>query len=62
VVKDVLQPALSMLAKRGLHIALIRRSWDESHWPYATHGYFRFKKTVLPGLRKWNAGAGPQTL
>jgi deoxyribodipyrimidine photo-lyase len=60
VVKDVLQPALSMLAERGLRIALIRRSWDELHWPYATHGYFRFKKNVLPGLSKRNAGAGPQ--
>jgi deoxyribodipyrimidine photo-lyase len=53
--RDTLQPALSALNQQGIHVAQIRREWDELLWPHATRGYFAFKKAVAPLIASYRA-------
>ena len=35
-----------LLLDRGLQVIEVRRPWDTRAWPYATHGFFKFKEKI----------------
>tara|TARA_B100001057_G_scaffold293063_1_gene293136 strand:+ start:450 stop:929 length:480 start_codon:yes stop_codon:yes gene_type:complete len=39
------------LNKRGLNVVQISKKYDQTAWPHATHGFFRFKEKI-PALIK----------
>ncbi len=43
---DALADLTQRLAANGIAIRQVRRAWDSQCWPYATHGFFRFKKRI----------------
>lgn len=45
-VRSALDAANAELAPRGISIAMVRRSWDDRVWPYATAGYFKVKSKI----------------
>ena len=49
--QDMLAKVITALASQDIHVVPIRRAWDEILWPHATHGYFRFNKTITPLVR-----------
>ena len=48
-VADFLATAAEQLAERGVRLLRVRRAFDSTCWPHATHGYFRLKKAI-PGI------------
>ena len=40
---DAIEPALN---RAGLRLRRVRRDWDDAAWPYATKGFFPFKKKI----------------
>ena len=49
---SVIDPLLSELAKEGVALRKIRRSWDEAFWPHATHGFFKLKERIPSVLKQ----------
>jgi len=49
---SVIDPLLSELAKEGVALQKIRRSWDEAFWPHATHGFFKLKERIPSVLKQ----------
>ncbi|MEJ6389145.1 FAD-binding domain-containing protein [Gymnodinialimonas ulvae] len=51
--------SLRSLRKRldaeGITLTEVRRTWDNAAWPHATHGFFRFKKTIPDLVAKLGA-------
>ena len=45
-------PVLSELAKEGVALRRLRRPWDETFWPHATHGFFRLKERIPSVLKQ----------
>ena len=50
--RNLLDPALSELAKEGVALKRLRRPWDDAVWPHATHGFFRLKERIPSVLRQ----------
>jgi len=48
-VADRLALVAEALARRGIRLVRLRRSWDTRSWPHATRGFFQFKARI-PGL------------
>ena len=48
-VADFLDETAVQLARHGIRLLRIRRNYDSTCWPYASHGYFRLKKAI-PGI------------
>jgi deoxyribodipyrimidine photo-lyase len=42
--RDSLDRLRGALQRNGVKLLIYRRAWDETHWPAATHGYFKFRK------------------
>ena len=42
---------IKILIDQGLNVVQISKDYDEAAWPYATHGFFRFKEKI-PALIK----------
>ncbi len=51
-VADFLDLAARQLASQGIRLLRIRRNYDSTCWPYASHGYFRLKKAIPRILRE----------
>lgn len=43
---NMIDPVLFELTKEGVTLRRLRRLWDESFWPHATHGFFRLKERI----------------
>ena len=43
---DALAQAARGLEAEGLHLIQVRREWDTRFWPYATAGFFAFRKQI----------------
>jgi hypothetical protein len=43
-----------MLAKNGIALRQVRRSWDNQFWPHALKGYFAFKQCMPAALQDCN--------
>jgi deoxyribodipyrimidine photo-lyase len=43
---DALPGLITALRDRNIRLFQYRRRWDSLHWPHATSGYFRFKKSL----------------
>ncbi|MFM8858505.1 MAG: FAD-binding domain-containing protein [Methylocystis sp.] len=39
------------LAQNGVSLVQLRRRWDDYLWPKARHSFFKFRESVLPGLK-----------
>ena len=37
---------IKTLIEQGLNIIQITKNYDQSAWPHATHGFFRFKEQI----------------
>jgi deoxyribodipyrimidine photo-lyase len=46
-VADALNLLTHELAAQGVTLAQVRRDWDTRFWPYATKGFFSFKKNIF---------------
>lgn len=46
VAQDSMRQMQSELDRRGIRLVQPRRSWDDQLWPHATHGFFRFRKSI----------------
>lgn len=44
--RDALGAASKALSDADIHLAQLQREWDRAAWPYATKGFFRFKKQI----------------
>lgn len=53
--RDELETARGLLEREGIELQILRRSWDDCFWPYASAGYFRFKHEAWPFLRELSA-------
>jgi deoxyribodipyrimidine photo-lyase len=42
----LIEPLLHQLAKEGVILRQLRRSWDHAFWPHATHGFFKLKERI----------------
>lgn len=51
-VADTLSRIAPLLAAEGISLVPVRRSWDESFWPYATKGFFPFKERIPKILKE----------
>lgn len=49
--RSLLNPVLLGLKSKGITIRKLRRSWDDTFWPHATHGFFKLKERI-PALLK----------
>jgi deoxyribodipyrimidine photo-lyase len=45
-VADALAAIEPALNGAGLKLRRVRRDWDDAAWPYATRGFFPFKKKI----------------
>jgi deoxyribodipyrimidine photo-lyase len=45
-VADRLAALGTRLSARGLRLVPVRRPWDTAAWPYATRGFFQFRKSI----------------
>ncbi len=50
--RDRAAKLMERLRERGMKPALITRQWDQVLFPYATTGFFRFKKQIPRLLTK----------
>jgi deoxyribodipyrimidine photo-lyase len=55
-VASALDALSRMAAPRGIQIARILRDHDRLAWPYATHGFFRFRETMMVSERSARPG------
>jgi deoxyribodipyrimidine photo-lyase len=46
VAGDGMRQVQSALDRSGIALVQLRRSWDDILWPHATHGFFRFRKSI----------------
>ena len=51
--RDRLEALGASLGTRGVHLARVRRPWDGTLWPGATHGFFRFWSSCAPTSPIW---------
>ena len=51
--RQIMDPLLSLLKQEGVAVRRLRRNWDDSLWPHATHGFFRFKEQIPIALRQF---------
>jgi deoxyribodipyrimidine photo-lyase len=49
--RSLIDPPLSNLAEEGVAIHRLRRPWDDSFWPHATHGFFKLKERIPSVLK-----------
>jgi deoxyribodipyrimidine photo-lyase len=47
-----IEPVLSELVREGVALRRLRRPWDESFWPHATHGFFKLKERIPSVLKR----------
>jgi len=53
--RDELETARGLSEREGTELQVLRRSWDDCFWPYASAGYFRFKHEAWRFLRELTA-------
>jgi deoxyribodipyrimidine photo-lyase len=54
---DLVRVLSDKLGSHGIRLTQILRCWDEASWPYATHGFFKFREKIPTILREVNAEA-----
>lgn len=57
-VADTLDRLQGALAGEGIALVQITRDWDALAWPFATHGFFRFRRHIPALLALAQAGGG----
>ncbi|WP_426169771.1 FAD-binding domain-containing protein [Sandarakinorhabdus sp. DWP1-3-1] len=55
-VADALAQLAPALAREGVTLAQVRRSWDTQFWPHATKGFFPFRERIPALLRIMGLG------
>jgi deoxyribodipyrimidine photo-lyase len=51
-IRSRIEPMVAKLAEEGISVRSLRRDWDETLWPHATHGFFRFKEQIPSVLQR----------
>ena len=54
---EVVRVLSDKLGSHGIRFIPILRCWDEASWPYATHGFFKFRERIPKILREVNLAA-----
>lgn len=54
---EVVRVLSDKLGSHGIRLIPILRCWDEASWPYATHGFFKFRERIPKILREVNLAA-----
>lgn len=49
---ELLKTLRTSLAEHGIEIYTVRHWWDETLFPHATHGFFRFKKAIPYAIQR----------
>jgi len=49
---SLIHPVLSEMAKEGVALRKLRRPWDDTFWPHATHGFFKLKERIPVALKQ----------
>ena len=51
-IRSRIEPMVAKLAEEGFSVRSLRRDWDDTLWPHATHGFFRFKEQIPVVLQR----------
>ena len=51
-IRTRIEPMVAQLVEEGISVRSLRRDWDDTLWPHATHGFFRFKEQIPSVLRR----------
>jgi deoxyribodipyrimidine photo-lyase len=49
---DLVRMLSNKLGSHGIGLIPILRCWDKASWPYATHGFFKFREKIPKILRQ----------
>ena len=51
-IRSRIEPMVAQFVEEGISVRSLRRDWDETLWPHATHGFFRFKEQIPSVLQR----------
>ena len=51
-IRSRIDPMMAQFVEEGIPVRSLRRDWDETLWPHATHGFFRFKEQIPSVLQR----------
>jgi deoxyribodipyrimidine photo-lyase len=49
-----IEPMVKQLVEKDISVRSLRRDWDATLWPHATHGFFRFKEQIPSVLQRFS--------
>lgn len=49
-----IEPMVKQLVEKDISVRSLRRDWDDTLWPHATHGFFRFKEQIPSALQRFS--------
>jgi deoxyribodipyrimidine photo-lyase len=51
-IRSRIEPMMAQFVEEGISARSLRRDWDQTLWPHATHGFFRFKEQIPSVLQR----------
>lgn len=52
LIRSRIEPVVALFTEEGIPVRSLRRDWDDTLWPHATHGFFRFKEQIPSVLQR----------
>jgi deoxyribodipyrimidine photo-lyase len=51
-IRSKIEQMVAQFVEEGISVRSLRRDWDETLCPHATHGFFRFKEQIPSVLKR----------